>query len=74
MDKYVVLLIPTTLSFPGIVEVQAKCLVQLRQMLLNLVYQPFVIDRLRMLHLLLPFSKRDLAASTLQFHAQIKGK
>ena len=30
MDKYVVLLIPTTLSFPGIIEVQAKCLVQLR--------------------------------------------
>ena len=74
MDKYVVLLIPTTLSFPGIVEVQAKCLVQLRQMLLNLVYQPSVIDRLSMLHLLLPFSKCDLAASTLQFHAQIKGK
>ncbi len=74
MDKYVVLLIPTTLSFPGIVEVQAKCLVQLRQMLLNLVYQPSVIDWFRILHLLLPFSKRDLAASTLQFHAQIKGK
>ena len=74
MNKYVVFLIPTALFFPRVVEVQAKCLVQLRQMLLNLVYQPFVIDWLRMLHLLLPFSKRDLAASTLQFHAQIKGK
>lgn len=69
MDKYVVLLIPTTLSFPGIIEVQAKCLVQLRQMLLNLVYQPSVIDGLRILHLLLPFFKCDLAASTLQFYA-----
>lgn len=68
MDKYVVSFIPTTLSFPGIVKVQAKCLVQLRQVLLNLVYQPFVIDWLRILHLLLPFSKCDLAASTLQFH------
>ncbi len=68
MDKYVVSFIPTTLSFPRIVEVQAKCLVQLRQVLLNLVYQPFVIDWLRILHLLLPFFKRDLAASTLQFH------
>ena len=69
MDKYVVLLIPTTLSFPGIVKVQAKCLVQLRQILLNLVYQPFVIDWLRILHFLLPFCKRNLTASTLQFHA-----
>ena len=74
MNKYVVFLIPTALFFPRVVEVQAKCLVQLRQMLLNLVYQPFVIDRLRILHLSLPFFKRDLAASTLQFHAQIKGK
>lgn len=74
MNKYVVFLIPTALFFPRIVEVQAKCLVQLRQVLLNLVYQPSVIDRLSMLHLLLPFSKCDLAASTLQFHAQIKGK
>ena len=68
MNKYVVFLIPTALFFPRIVEVQAKCLVQLRQMLLNLVYQPFVIDGLRILHLLLPFFQRDLGASTLQFH------
>lgn len=68
MNKYVVFLIPTALFFPRVVEVQAKCLVQLRQVLLNLVYQPFVVDWPRMFHLLLPFFKRDLAASTLQFH------
>ena len=73
MNKYVVFLIPTALFFPRVVKVQAKCLVQLRQVLLNLVYQPFVIDWFRILHLLLPFFKRDLAASTLQFHTLNKG-
>ena len=68
MNKYVVFLIPTALFFPRIVEVQAKCLVQLRQMLFDFVHQPFVIDWLRILHLLLPFFQRDLGASTLQFH------
>ena len=54
MNQDIVIPIHPTFILPGIIVVQAKCLVQLRQMLLNPIHQPPVIEWSATLHFALP--------------------
>ncbi len=69
MNQDIVIPIHPTPIFPRVIKVQAKILVQLRQMFLDFVNQPPVIDRSATLHFPFPLSQAYLGTITLQFHS-----